>query len=329
MANDHPAPVEFEACLKDFVDELRLTGDKSASTIENYVRDLILFKKFLLNKDDYLNRHRRNSDFLQLKRRDEAALPPLYIKDIGVKDIKRFLLYVQDYRENAKYGVARKISALRRFFSFLQKEKIQEDNPMLDIERPKINPRDAIRKHLTKRESQLLIDFVKNHGTRADRNTAMICIFLYGGLRISELINLKAADVKFEENYLEVLHGKGNKQRLVPLPDSVMETIRRYLQKRPHRYAESLFTDRNGRKISRSSVYYIVKQFVQALNLDPRISPHKLRHTCATMLLETGVDLRYIQELLGHADISTTQIYAHVNRAKLKEIMLSTDLYGK
>ncbi len=318
---------EFEECLRNFVDELRLTGDKSAATIQNYARDLRLFKKFMLGKDDYLNRRRRDHDYLQAKRLEETILPPLYIQDIHLQDIKRFLLYVQDYRGNSKQGIARKISALRGFFHFLQKEKIRQDNPMLEIERPRINPKNTIRKYLSKKESQQLIDFVRNHGTKADRNTAIICLFLYGGLRISELINLKVASIKFEENYLEVLHGKGDKQRIVPLPDSVMETLRRYVQKRPHRYAEYLFTDRNGRRISRSSVYYIVKQFVQALNLDPKISPHKLRHTCATMLLEAGVDLRYIQELLGHADISTTQIYAHVNRTKLKEILLSTKIY--
>jgi integrase/recombinase XerD len=133
---------------------------------------------------------------------------------------------------------------------------------------------------------------------------------------------LRPEDVKFGENLVEVLHAKGQKQRAVPLPDDAMMILRHYATVRRFPDAQYLFTSRTGGQLSRSSAYYIVKQFVRALHLDPAISPHKLRHTCATLLLEAGVDLRFIQEFLGHADISTTQIYAHVSAAKLREVIL-------
>lgn len=318
-----PTPLtDYATCLEDFIDELRLVADKSPATIQEYRRDLVLFWRFLTNRDHPVARRSRRPEVLAARRQEDAALPPLAVTEIAPREIRRFLLYLQDQRGNTRYGIARKVSTLRSFFAFLRREGIVPVDPMADIPRPKINPRAALRKHLTQEEALKLLDYVRDQSRDPWRDLALFTVFLYGGLRISEVISLRPEDLKFGESLVEVLHAKGQKQRQVPFPEEALGILRRYLEERRFKEAPYLFTGRTGAKLSRSSAYYIVKQFVRALGLDPAISPHKLRHTCATLLLEAGVDLRFIQEFLGHADISTTQIYAHVSAAKLREVIL-------
>lgn len=290
---------DFDRLLREFADYLRVGADKSPATVREYLRDLRLLKNFL------------------------SPDKPLDVAEIRVADLRRFLLYLQDERANSKYTIARKISALRAFFSFLLREKIISENPMEHIDRPKVNPRDILRRYLTRQEVSNLFRHIRETSRQPYRDLAICALFIYGGLRVSELTDLRLPNLNLEEGYVEVLHGKGNKQRVVPLPPAAVELLQNYLAHRPQNDAEFLFTDHRGRKMSRQTAYYIVKQFVRGLGLDPRISPHKLRHTCATLLLESGIDLRFIQEFLGHADISTTQIYTHVSRAKLREVLLS------
>jgi site-specific recombinase XerD len=313
---------DFAICLDDFLDELRLTGDKSPATISEYRRDLVLLWRFLANRDRPALRRSRRPEVLAERRQDDAELPPIPVDTIGPREIRRFLLYLQDQRGNSKYGIARKVSALRSYFGFLKRQNVITVDPMADIPRPKINPRAALRKHLVKDDALRLLHSVRENSRDPQRDLTLLALFLYGGLRISEAISLRPEDLKFNEGLVEVLHAKGQKQRAVPLPQAAMDILRTYLAERRFPDAPYLFTSNTGARLSRSSAYYIVKQFVRALHLDPAISPHKLRHTCATLLLEAGVDLRFIQEFLGHADISTTQIYAHVSAAKLREVIL-------
>ncbi|MGE5553144.1 MAG: tyrosine-type recombinase/integrase [Betaproteobacteria bacterium] len=313
---------DYGVCLQDFLDELRLVGDKSPATIEEYRRDLTLFWRYLTNRDQPGLRRSRRPEILAARRQEDVKLPPLAVTDIGPREIRRFLLYLQDQRGNSMHAIARKISSLRAFFGFLRRDGVIELDPMADIPRPKINPRTALRKHLNQEDALHLLAFVESQSKEPLRDLALFALFLYGGLRISEVVSLRPEDVKFGENLVEVLHAKGQKQRSVPLPDEAMGILRQYWDHRPFPEAPHLFTNHKGGRLSRSSGYFIVKRFVRALGLDPAISPHKLRHTCATLLLEAGVDLRFIQEFLGHADISTTQIYAHVSPAKLREVIL-------
>ncbi|HHW15265.1 MAG TPA: tyrosine-type recombinase/integrase [Firmicutes bacterium] len=317
-----PSARDYGSCVEEFLDELRLVGDKSPATLDEYHRDLVLFWRFLTGRDQPEVRRSRRPALLAAQRRQDAELPPVPISEIGPREVRRFLLYLQDRRGNSRHGVARKVSALRAFFSFLRRQGVIAVDPMADIPRPKINPRAALRKHLNKEDALRLLDYVKQQSRYPERDLALFALFLYGGLRISEAVSLRPEDIKFGENLVEVLHAKGRKQRAVPLPDDAMATLRWYVERRRYPEAPWLFTNRRGGRLSRSSGYFIVKQFVKALGLDPAISPHKLRHTCATLLLEAGVDLRFIQEFLGHADISTTQIYAHVTAAKLREVIL-------
>jgi site-specific recombinase XerD len=331
MGHEQIAPVrevpmerisDYAVCLQDFLDELRLVGEKSPATVREYRRDLTLFWRFLANRDRPELRRSRRPAVLAEQRRADAELPPVAVTAIGPREVRRFLLYLQDERGNSKQGLARKISALRSFFAFLRREGIIEVNPLGDIPRPKINPRAGLRKHLDQENALELLAFVEEQSKEPRRDLALFVLFLYGGLRVSEVIALRPQDVKFGENLVEVWQAKGGKQRIVPLPDDAMGILRHYWNERPFPKGPYLFTDRRGGRLARSSAYFIVKRFVRALGLDPAISPHKLRHTCATLLLEAGVDLRFIQEFLGHADLSTTQLYAHVSPAKLRAVIL-------
>ncbi|MBO8127235.1 MAG: tyrosine-type recombinase/integrase [Firmicutes bacterium] len=308
-----------------FVTDLRLGSDKSPGTIENYRRDLLLFHRYLAGVDDTATLRSRKPQLLQAQHQLDESLPDIPVSEITHRQIKAFLLYCQDVRKNSKYAIARKVSALKAFFAYLVKDDIIANDPMERIDRPKINPKDTLRKHLERDDIDELLSYIRHKSKSPERDLALVSLLLYGGLRISELIGLKVTDIRFGENFVRVLHGKGNKQRLVPLPDKVMSFLRSYLAVRPHPEAPYLFTGKNGGKLSRSSAYYIVKRLVKEVGLDPEISPHKLRHTCATLLLEAGIDLRYIQEFLGHADISTTQIYTHVSRARLREVIEEKD----
>lgn len=308
--------------IQDLITEMRLGSDKSDSTIENYHRDLQLFHRYLSGVDDTALLDSRKPEVIAAQRQADQSLSPVAVDRITHRDIKAFLLYCQDVRRNSKFALARKVSALKALFAYLMREDIISVDPMEKVSRPKINPKDSLRKHLGRDDIDELFRHIQSaNGDSSARNMALISLLLYGGLRISELINLRVTDIRFGENYVQVLHGKGNKQRLVPLPDQVMANLRSYLKCREYPETPYLFTNRSGGRLSRSSAYYIVKQLVRQVGLDSAISPHKLRHTCATLLLEAGIDLRYIQEFLGHADISTTQIYTHVSRAKLREII--------
>ncbi len=315
----------FRECLRTFIDDLRLGSDKSPSTIENYERDLILFYRYLAGVDDTATLSSRKPELIRAQQQLDESLPDIFVKEITHHHIRAFLIHCQDVRENSKFALARKISALKAFFSFLLREDLIDSDPMERIGRPKVNPKDALRKHLDRDDVEQLLQYINRRSKEPARNLALVSLLLFGGLRISELINLKVSDIRFGENFVRVLHGKGNKQRLVPLPDKVMSCLRTYLQERNFPEAPFLFTDRKGNQLSRSSAYYIVKRLVKEVGLDSEISPHKLRHTCATLLLEAGIDLRYIQEFLGHSDISTTQIYTHVSRVKLRQVLEEKD----
>ncbi|MDI3280912.1 MAG: tyrosine-type recombinase/integrase [Bacillota bacterium] len=301
-------PRTFDQCLEDYLVYLKVGHVKAPSTVAEYTRDLHLFRSFLL-------RH--------LGLRTEGEQAPLYLHHLTRQTVRAFLLYLQDERRNNRFTMARKISSLRSFFRFLVREGWLAENPMEGIDRPRVNPRQVLRRYLSFQDAQrLLAGTAETEEPQTWRNLALLTVFIYGGLRVSELTALRLADVRWDEGALEVLHGKGNKQRLVPLPPPALEILSEYLRRRPATSSPFLFVNRQGKQMNRSSVYFIVKQLVRRFGLDEQISPHRLRHTCATLLLEAGVDLRYIQEFLGHADISTTQIYTHVSRSRLWQAIL-------
>nr|WP_299383589.1 site-specific tyrosine recombinase XerD [Allomuricauda sp.] len=219
---------------------------------------------------------------------------------------------------------ARVISGLKGFFGYLVFENYREDNPMDLIEAPKIGRK--LPDTLSTEEIDALIAQIDLGTNEGERNRAIIET-LYGcGLRVSELIQLKLSDLYFDEDFIQVT-GKGNKQRFVPIGPTTKKYISLYKKEvRPlipiqEGHQDYLFLNRRGRQLTRAMIFTIVKQLAEKAGLQKNISPHTFRHSFATHLLENGADLRAIQQMLGHESITTTEVYMHVNRKHLADVL--------
>lgn len=213
-------------------------------------------------------------------------------------------------------SAARHLSAVRRFHQFLQDERIAEDNPAERFEAPRLVR--SLPHVLSGDEIQRLLDAPDTGTGVGIRDAAILELFYSSGLRISELANLPLANVALEESAVRV-HGKGSKVRLVPVGESARVKITGWLAVRAawNPKDNTLFLSRRGNRMSRSSVWKVVKVAARAANIRQNVTPHMLRHSFATHLVDNGADLRAVQEMLGHADITTTQIYTHVSADRL------------
>ena len=277
--------------IEKFMRYLEIEKNYSAHTILNYRLDLEDFKKFTgdidLEKIDYL--------FLR------KYLAVLKEKNLGNRTIGRHL------------------SSLRSFFRFLTRENYLKINPILMLSSPKLD------KHLpsvmTETEVAKLIEsaFAKDDkDERGLRDRAILETFYSSGLRISELTALSLSDIDFISGIIKVM-GKGKKERVVPIGDTALMAIRKYLDKRK-KQGEVIFLNKNGSRITTRGVWDIVKKYLKSAGINQGISPHTFRHSFATHLLNRGADLRTVQELLGHASLSTTQIYTHLTTERLKSV---------
>ena len=291
--------MKWEDALKDYRHYLKLERGLSANSIENYSLDMIK----LINYLDV----------------NEIKASPV---DISEKTIQEFI-YSVSKKLNAR-SQSRLISGLRSFFSFLIFEDYRKDNPLDLMESPKIGRKlpDTISIEEVDRIIAA-IDLSKNEG---ERNRAIIET-LYGcGLRVSELIDLKISDLFFEEGFIKVT-GKGDKQRFVPISDYTLKFINIYKdQVRVHQdikpeATDTLFLNRRGNGLTRAMIFTIVRRLTEAAGIRKKVSPHTFRHSFATHLLENGADLRAIQQMLGHESITTTEVYVHVDRSHLRDVM--------
>ncbi len=278
-----------------------LKGEKglSANTIEAYLKDI----------DQYIKHMEK---YRKLKRVDQ----------INKNDILAFLKSLHN-RNLTVRTISRKLSSIKAFHQFLLLEKEVNSDVSKDIETPKQEKK--IPDVLTVEEVFKLIDSVQNDDPISIRNNALLELVYGSGLRVSELLSLKVFDVHLVSNYVKIM-GKGSKERQVPINHATVEALRRYLEKsRPQLIkAENniLFLNQYGQKLSRQGFYKLLKKLSEDVGIYKVVSPHTLRHSFATHLLEAGVDLRTLQELLGHEDISTTQIYTHISQKHLKEAYL-------
>lgn len=244
--------------------------------------------------------------------------------DVTVDDLRQLLADMHDLGI-ADRSQARIVSGIRSFFKFLTMEGIVEKNPALTLESPKVGM--YLPEVLTVEEIDAMIAAIDPESAEAQRNRA-IMETLYGcGLRVSELVNLEMGNIYADEHYL-VVQGKGDKQRIVPMSDRSIDEIRAYLPEREMlSIAPSdrhiLFLNRRGRRLTRVMIFYIIKRLAEAAGIRRNISPHTLRHSFATHLLEGGANLRAIQQMLGHESIATTEIYLHVDRSMLRGEILS------
>lgn len=291
--------MNWESYLKNYQFYLKIERGLSKNTIENYSFDMERLCQFLAQ--------------------NSIQVSPIAIKE---ETLQQFIYSVS--KEVNPRSQARIISGLKSFFSYLIFEDFRTDNPMELIESPKTGRK--LPDTLAIEEIDMLIGAIDLSSNEGERNRALLET-LYGcGLRVSELVALKISDLFFEEGFIKIT-GKGNKQRFVPVGGLTQKYIEIYKNEvRVHLtiqkgFEDTLFLNRRGKQLTRAMIFTIIKDLAVKINLNKKISPHTLRHSFATHLLENGADLRSIQLMLGHESITTTEIYVHLDRKFLTEVI--------
>ena len=284
----------FYNYIKDYIDYTKYERKLSKETSKNYGYDLIHFNTFLEK-----NKYNLND-----------------ITSINQKIIEDYLSYLNINKDSRT--IARNITSLNNFFKYLMIEKIIEVNPCEFIDRPKLSKK--LPNVLSVEEVDKLLDIKLN--TRFDyRNKAMLELLYSSGLRISELVNLTTRDIDFTNSIVRCF-GKGNKERIVPISEYSLYYIKLYYDMRDTFFKgkinDYLFLNNHGKKLTRQGFNKILNKILEEKNIKKEVTPHTLRHSFATHMLNGGADLRSIQILLGHSDISTTKIYTHISREKIK-----------
>ncbi len=229
--------------------------------------------------------------------------------------LRKFLAHLRT-KSHAPRTLARKLSSLRSFFKFLQRENHIKDNPAVLLSTPKLDKK--LPHFLSEKEMIQFIEAPPADKLSGKRDRAIFETLYSTGMRVSELVGLDLQDVDFIGNIIKVM-GKGKKERLVPVGNKALESIREYLQERKSQ-STALFLNKNGGRLTTRGVLNITQKYIAIASITNHVSPHVLRHSFATHLLNNGADLRSVQELLGHANLSTTQIYTHVTTERLKEV---------
>ena len=292
--------MKWQNALKDYKHYLKIERGLSKNSITNYEYDI---NKLI----DYLETN-------------NITVSPINISDEEIQP------FIYDVSKNVNpRSQSRLISGLRSFFSYLVFEDYRTTNPLDLIESPKIGRK--LPDTLSIEEIDLLINAIDLSKPEGQRNKAILETLYSCGLRVSELTNLKISDLFFEEGFIKVT-GKGDKQRFVPIGPSTQKYITIYVKEiRSHitispLYKDTLFLNRRGKQLTRAMIFTIIKQLAEKIELNKNISPHTFRHSFATHLLENGADLRAIQLMLGHESITTTEIYMHVDRSHLKDVLI-------
>lgn len=281
----------MEKYIEKFIRYLEIEKNYSPHTILNYRLDLENFSRFLAGTEP------GKVDYLLLRK----YLAVLREKTLGSRTI------------------ARRLSSLRSFFKFLARDGYLKDNPILAVSSPKLGK--YLPQFMTEEEVTRIIGAAFSAGAQGERNLrdrAVLETFYSTGMRISELVGLKLQDIDFISGIVKVM-GKGRKERIIPIGDTAMRAIRSYLEKR-QRQSSGLFLNKNGKPIGARGVRGIVAKCLLQAGLKQGISPHTFRHSFATHMLNRGADLRTVQELLGHVNLSTTQIYTHLTTERLKHV---------
>ncbi len=278
--------------------------------IENYINYVYIEKKLSNNtKLAYEKDLISFNDYLNDKN----------IKSVASNDIKSYIKHLNEINEKDK-TIARKIVSIRTFFDYLMKEKIIDVNPCEKIESPKL--RKTLPKTLNEEEVNKLLDITPK--TALDwRNKAMLELMYGTGIRVSELVSLEVNDINLTDNYVRIF-GKGKKERIVPINDIATNVIKKYINEYRFSLLKGYLTDKvfissYGKGMTRQGFFKVLKKIAKEKGIKKDFSPHTLRHSFATHLLEHGADLRAIGEMLGHENIKTTQIYTHVSNNKVKK----------
>jgi len=285
--------MSFDESIEEYLSFCMIDKGLSKNTYESYKNDLNKYKEYCTTK---------------------GIKDP---KDIKPETIENYLAYLYEDDSDETSTVARKLTAIKNYHSFLEKEKITNKNVSIGIKRPKLKKQ--IVRTLSVEDVDKLLDITLK--TPFDyRNKAMLELIYATGLRVSELVNLTLNNIDFTNCIIRIV-GKGNKERIIPLGEYSMYYLNMYMDVRgsllKKEVCDALFVNNHGKKITRQGFFKNLKSILREKGLDEDVSPHTLRHSFATHLLNSGADLRSIQEMLGHSDISTTRIYTHVSDNKL------------
>ena len=278
--------------INEYIDYLKIDKKYSLNTIKSYKNDLSKFVLFINDKD---------------------------ITCLNKKDV---IAFIENEKLNDKSArtISHDLIVIKNFYKYLLKEQIIKVDPTIDIELPKLKK--SLPHTLSFDEIDKILDIELND-KYSYRNKAMLELMYSSGLRISELVNLKMQDIDLEDDIVRI-YGKGSKERIVPIGDYAIKYLKKYIYEyrsslMHNKVSDYIFLNSRGDRISRQAMFKLIKKIIRDKNIKKNVSPHTLRHSFASHMLENGADLRSIQELLGHSDISTTQIYTHISNKKIKE----------
>ena len=288
--------------ITDFSNFLKFEKSFSDNTLDAYVRDIKKLESFAITELEQVSPH-----------------------DISYENLQEFI-YQLSKKKISERSQARGISSIKAFFKFLLEEEYRDDNPASLLEAPKLGL--YLPDTLSMDDIDRIINSIDKKTDIGQRNQCILEV-LYGcGLRVSELVDLKISNINFKENFI-IVEGKGEKTRLVPLAKSTAECIQDYIKnvrsinKINKKFEDILFLNTRGTNMSRVIVFIIIKELTQKAGINKSISPHTFRHSFATHLLQNGADLRFIQEMLGHSSITTTQVYTHLKTEELRDVILN------
>ncbi len=287
--------------ISNFLDYLTVEKGLSQNTIEAYRNDL-----------------QQLADFMQEEAKKLGVIPPWAA--FNRQSMLSYLLSLKE-RSYAPTTVARKVAAVKSFFSFMVSEGIMKANPIEGVGSPKIGK--ALPKPISVSQVRRLLEQpVKLAGSDAKRDRAMLELLYASGMRVSELVSLNLDDIDIEGGYVRCF-GKGHKERLIPIHQQAASTIEDYIKENRPRLVHSkderaLFVNARGERLTRQGLWQILKEYAKSAELGTDITPHTLRHSFATHMLNGGADLRSVQELLGHANITTTQVYTHLTTEHIR-----------
>ncbi len=285
--------------IEDFIHYLVVERGLAPNTIESYKRDLVKYA-------EYLKKVETVSSFEEVTREHIIA----------------FMRYMMENGKSSK-TIARHVASIRSFHQFLLREHIMDKDPSVHIETPQVER--TLPKVLSPDEVEALLTAPDESTPFGRREKAMLELLYATGIRVTELMNLNVEDVHMTMGFVRCI-GKGDKERIVPMGKMASEALQKYIEEsRPkllkrNQKEEALFLNHHGRRLTRQGFWKILKKLALSAQIEKELTPHTLRHSFATHLLENGADLRAVQEMLGHADISTTQIYTHVTKKRLKDV---------
>lgn len=289
----------MESLIQEFIDYLGHEKGLATNTLESYSRDLKQYYGFLSG--------------------DSA--PAASLESASQSTIVAYLMFLRK-QGKATATIARRLAALKAFYQFLVKENYVASDPTDDLSSPKLERK--LPKVLTVDEVERLLSQPEMGFPAGKRDKAMLELLYATGIRVSELVNLNVLDVDLKEGFVRCM-GKGSKERVVPMGDMAISALKTYLESARARLIadpkeRAVFVNHHGKRLTRQGFWKIVKKYATQAQIRKEITPHTLRHSFATHLLENGADIRAVQEMLGHADISTTQIYTHVTKDRLKDV---------